>query len=141
MRLAPASLLVLLLGCSTSEGDEDVCKPDDADGIVNVDVTVPITVDDTSFRPAIVKTQNASRVTLILTNAGTRPHGFALDCLPTPNDDGCPARSCFPAEATIAPIAPGTSATVVLSTPLVEGIYAYRSPAEGDVATGQFILQ
>src|SRR5262245_12994305 len=114
--------LVLFCGCSTSN-DEDACKPDDADGIVSVDMTVAVTVNDTSFQPAIIKTQNTSIVTLTLTNAGTHPHGFALDCLPTPNSRSCPTASCFPAAATIAPIAPGTSTTTKFMTPAVEGIY------------------
>jgi hypothetical protein len=132
-------VLLLLLSCSSD--DDDVCKPDDADGVVGVDITLVVKVDDASFQPAIVKTQNSSHVTLTLTNTGTKSHGFAVDCLPTPNGRGCPDRSCFPAEATIAPIAPGASTTVKFTSPVVEGIYIYRSTAEGDAATGQFILQ
>jgi hypothetical protein len=132
---------VLVFACSSSDKADDPCKPDDADGVVGVDITVAVTVDDTSFQPAIIKTQNTSMVTLTLKNTGTRPHGFAVDCLPTPNTKGCPTTSCFPPEATIAPIAPGASTTVKLKTPTVEGIYTYRSSAGGDSATGQFILQ
>jgi hypothetical protein len=129
-------LLSLVLACS-SDRDDDVCKPDDADGIASVDITVALTIDDTSFQPSIVKTQNMSHVKLTLTNAGTKPHGFSVDCLPTPNSDGCPTSSCFPVEAKIDPIAPGQSAKVEFTTPAVEGIYTFRS----DEATGQFILQ
>ena len=40
-------------------------------------------------------------------------------------------------------IAPGASVTVKFTSPAVEGIYTYRSTADGDAAlgTGQFILQ
>lgn len=134
---------LLVVACSGDDTDDDSCAPDDADGIVGVDITVALTVDDTTFSPAIVKTQNSSVVTLTLTNQGTRPHGFAIDCLETPNSRGCPARSCFPAEATISALAPGASVTVKFTSPAVEGIYTYRSTVDGDAAlgTGQFILQ
>src|SRR5262245_21627835 len=136
MRVAQSLLASLfgvafLLSCDADKSD-DACKPDDADGIVNVDMSVAVKVDDTSFQPAIVKTQNRSNVTLTLTNAGTKPHGFGVDRLATPNSNNCPTTSCFPAEATIAPIAPGASVTVRLTTPPVEGIYTYRSTASGD---------
>jgi hypothetical protein len=100
-------------------------------------------VDDTGFAPPIVKVQNKSLLALTVTNRGTRPHGFSVDCLPTPNARGCPTQSCFPDDATIAPLAPGASKTVKLATPAVEGIYTYRSHADGDTAltTGQLILQ
>ncbi len=138
--------LVLVAACGGSDDgddDEDSCAPDDADGITNVDITVALTVDDAAFAPAIVKTQNSSIVTLTLTNKGTRPHGFTIDCLPTPNSRGCPTESCFPAEAKVDAIAPGATATVKFTSPAVEGIYTYRSTAEGDstITTGQFILQ
>jgi hypothetical protein len=133
------------VACSSDDDDDDEssCVPDDADGIANVDIAVALSVDDSTFAPAIVKTQNSSNVTLTLTNTGTRPHGFSVDCYPTPNARGCPAEVCFPNEATIAPIAPGASATVKFTTPAYEAIYTYRSTADGDgaLATGQFILQ
>ena len=141
------ALAAVLVACSSSDDDgdddEDSCVPDDADGIVDQDITVALTVDDTTFGPAIVKTQNSSKVTLTLTNKGTRAHGFSIDCLPTPNQRGCPTESCFPAEAKVAPIAAGQTATVTFTSPAVEGIYTYRSTADGDsaLATGQFILQ
>jgi subtilase family serine protease len=102
-----------------------------------------VTVDDHGFAPPIVNVQNKSLLSLTVTNAGTRPHGFSVDCLPTPNARDCPARSCFPDDATIAPLAPGASKTVKFATPAVEGIYTYRSRADGDAAltTGQLILQ
>src|SRR5262249_46835454 len=39
----------LLLSCNSDESD-DLCKPDDADGIVNVDIAVAVRVDDASFQ-------------------------------------------------------------------------------------------
>ena len=142
MRAAIVAVL-LVVACSSNGDEADVCAPDDADGIVGVEISVALTVNDGAFAPAIIKTQNKSTVTLTVTNQGSRPHGFTIDCLPTPNSRGCPTESCFPPEATIAAIAPGASATVKLETPAVEGIYTYRSTAEGDAAltTGQFILQ
>lgn len=131
----------VLVACSSSDDDDDSCTPDDADGIDNVALTVAVTVDDTGFQPTIIKTQNSSSITLTLTNKGTKPHGFAVDCLATPNARGCPTQSCFPNETTIATVAPGANATATFATPAVEGIYTFRSPVSGDSATGQFILQ
>lgn len=136
-------VLLAVVACSSSDADDDSCAPDDADGIVGVDITVALTVDDTAFTPSIVKTQNTSNVTLMLTNKGTKPHGFAVDCLPTPSSRGCPTQSCFPSDAAIAEVKPGGTVTVRFATPAVEGIYTYRSPLAADtgIATGQFILQ
>ena len=134
------SVTALLAACSSSDAAEN-CAPDDADGVINVAVTVALTIDDSGFQPTIIKTQNSSTVTLTVTNKGTKPHGFGVDCLATPNSRGCPAESCFPSAGTIATIAPGDSAMTKLTTPAVEGIYTFRSPAPGDTATGQFILQ
>jgi hypothetical protein len=138
-----AMLLAVVFACSGDASGTDVCAPDDADGIVGVELAAQVTVDDRGFAPPIVKVQNKSLLVLTLTNAGTRPHGFAVDCLPTPNARGCPTQSCFPDDVTIAPLAPGASKTVKLATPAVEGIYTYRSQADGDGAltTGQLILQ
>ncbi len=126
--------------CS-STGGAAPCSPGDADGIVGVSATFDLTVNDTTFAPTILKAQNRSGVTLTLTNAGTRPHGFAIDCLPTPNGNGCPATSCFGDAATIGPVAPDASATATFTTPNPEGIYTFRSDVPGDTQTGQFIVQ
>lgn len=139
--ISAAICLCIVPACSSDDSDDDACMPDDADGIASVDITVALAIDDTTFAPAIVKTQNTSVVTLTVTNTGTKPHGFAVDCLPTPNAKGCPTTSCFSAAATVPAIAPGSNATVKFTTPAVEGIYTYRSTGEGDTATGQFILQ
>src|SRR4051812_14934506 len=105
---------------------------DDQDGIAGGIFAPMMVVDDKTFSPAILKTQNLADVTLTLRNAGTKPHGFAVACLPS---------ACFPAAATMAPIAPGTSATAVFQTPRVEGLYAFGSSAPGDPQAGQFIVE
>jgi hypothetical protein len=48
---------------------------------------------------------------------------------------GCSPEACFPAGATIAPIAAGTSTTVTFDTPTPDGlIYPFSSSAPGDSA-------
>jgi hypothetical protein len=131
--------------CSGSDAkkNDDLCTPDDADGIIDEPTPLFVTVTDSEFKPAILATQNSSEITLTLQNQGTTPHGFVVDCLPTPNQDGCPVQSCFPSEAQIEPLAPGEQKTVVFESPLVEGIYRFRSdvPEDAALATGQFIIQ
>ena len=146
LSLGFTAVLCGVVACSSSDDDDDddnSCVPDDADGVANVDQPVAVSVTDTGFEPAVITTQNTSNITLTLTNKGTRPHGFSVDCYPTPNQRGCPAEVCFPAEAEIAPIAPGATATTKFATPAYEAIYTVRSKADGDTAltTGQFILK
>jgi len=134
----------LSLACSSSDDDknDDLCTPDDADGIIDEPANPQVTVTDTEFSPKIITTQNSSHVTLTVKNEGTTPHGFVVDCLPTPNSDGCPTQSCFPAESQIDPVDPGHEVTVEFETPLVEGIYTFRSDGAGDTdLKGQFIIQ
>jgi hypothetical protein len=127
------------------------CFPD-SDGINDVPSTIDIVVDDTGFyagspdsgaltdagMKTVITTQNASTVTLTLTNAGTVPHGFEVDCpsvLPTYPDlpSGCSSMACFPSESAIAPIAPGTSATVTFVTPTPDNLlFPFKSSAPGD---------
>ncbi|MFZ5891832.1 MAG: cupredoxin domain-containing protein [Myxococcota bacterium] len=121
--------------------ERETCTPDDLDGVIGGAWTFALVVDDTNFAPLILKTQNSSTVTVSLENRGTRPHDFAIDCLPTPNDDGCPSESCFPPEATIAPVEPGEKGSAAFQTPRVEGIYTFRSTLAGDTLTGQFVVQ
>src|SRR6185503_12585220 len=97
--------------------------------------------DDAAFTPAILKVQNLTKVTLTLTNAGTTPHDFIVSCLPTPNDDGCPTRSCFPEGSATGPLDSGKSLTVKFLVPRVEGIYTFRSSVEGDAQKGQLVVQ
>lgn len=137
--------VVLALGagavhCSTSSGG-DTCSPGDSDGLNGGDTTFVLTVSDDAFAPIILKAQNLSSVTLTLQNAGTRPHDFVVDCLPTPNDNGCPTTSCFPDASAIGPVPPDGSATTTFVTPNPEGIYTFRSDLPGDTQTGQFVIQ
>ncbi len=137
--------LALCLSCSSSTDDDhdSTCTPDDADGIISEPARLVVTVSDTEFAPKILTAQNSSDITLTLENEGTTPHGFVVDCLPTPNNDGCPLESCFPDDAKIEPLAPGESATITFQTPLVEGIYDFRSdvPEDTELTPGQFIVQ
>jgi len=133
------------LACSSTEATKNhgACTPDDADGIIDEPSPLLLVVTDAEFRPRILATQNSSEVTLTLDNQGTRAHRFVVDCKPTPNADGCPAESCFPSEATVGPVGPGERTTVVFVSPLVEGIYDFRSDLAQDteLAPGQFIIQ
>jgi cupredoxin-like protein len=130
---------------SSSEvhGNDQLCAPDDADGIIDEPANLQLTVTDTGFMPKIVTTQNTSTITLKLQNEGSRPHSFVVDCKPTPNTDGCPMKSCFSAAAAIEPVEPGAEVTVSFQTPLVEGIYNFHSdvPEDAELEAGQFIIQ
>jgi hypothetical protein len=134
------ALFPVLSACSGDDAG-DKCELEDADGIIGGAYTFALRVDDQRFDPIILAGQNRAVVTLTLTNAGTMPNGFRIDCLPTPNDDGCATQSCFPEAHAIAPIAPGMSATVEFKIPEVEGIYTYRTLPGDDRRTGQFIIQ
>lgn len=129
-------LAVLALSCSSS-GKSDACFPD-ADGVSDRSYEVVLTVDDDGFSKTILNTQNSSTVTLTLTNAGTLPHGFELECVSVtaeyPNlPAGCPSVTCFPDGSTIEPIPPGTSQTVTFVTPVTDNlIYPFKSGAPGD---------
>jgi hypothetical protein len=126
--------------------DEDTCYPDN-DGVNDFTYTIEIAVNDTGFTSTdgndagaknIIATQNESQVTLTLTNNGTVPHGFQVGCVSVCSSyptlpAGCSPLACFPANSTIAPIAPGTSATVTFLTPTPDGlIYPFSSSAPGD---------
>lgn len=146
-------LLVLLAACSSSSSgsaDGGACFPDN-DGINGGAYTFDLTVDDTGFSKNILATQNDAQVTLTLTNMGTKPHGFEVECASVTSQypdlpAGCPTTACFPAGSTIAPLAPGASATVTFATPTPDDIiYPFRSsaPADADVPglnAGQWTL-
>jgi hypothetical protein len=142
---------------SSGDGDDDgddggagPCAPPDSDGVVGGCYVFDVTVDDTGFTPRILKAQNVGQVTLHLTNAGTRPHDFTMDCIAL-GYPGCPAQSCFPSKASIASVAPGGVATTTFVVPYVEGIYDFRSNLGGDSTLesdggldglwGQFVVQ
>jgi hypothetical protein len=146
------ALTLLALATATSCGPSagGGCASGDGDGLNGGDFTFALTVSDTAFAPTILKAQNLAHVTLTMTNVGTKPHDFVIDCIPTPNSNGCPTTSCF-VDAGIPPVAPDASATQSFATPNPEGIYTFRSDLPGDTQTtadggtvglvGQFIVQ
>jgi len=122
------------------------CYPDN-DGINNETYVIDIAVDDTGFSSTggddagaknILATQNESQVTLTLTNNGTKPHGFQVGCVSVCSSyptlpAGCSPEACFPADSTIAPIAPGAKATITFDTPTPDGlIYPFSSSEPAD---------
>jgi hypothetical protein len=138
--LAFPGAIFFTLDCGgTSNGD--ACAPYDADGIVSGTYTFVVTIDDAGFSPAILKAQNRAKVVLAVTNAGTKPHDLVIGCLPTPNDQGCPSASCFPAEARVPLLEPGSSGSTVFVVPNPEGIYPIRSDVAGDSHAAQFVIQ
>jgi hypothetical protein len=126
------ALAVLAPGCGSSDKDDDACSLDDADGVTGGNVSFEVTVDDDGFVPAILTSQDSANVTLTLRNTGTRPHAFVIDCMPTPNANGCPMTSCFPDTASISAVAPDSLATTTFVVPRVEGIHYYHSDEPGD---------
>ena len=145
-----AVLALLAAACGDPDGSEDPCAPDDADGVIGGSVAFDVTVDETGFSPAILTAQNLAHATLTLHNAGGKPHSFVIDCMPTPNINGCPATSCFPASTAIEPVAPGESAMTMFAVPRAEGIHYFHSDVVGDapepctagaLGCGQFIVK
>lgn len=164
--LAPGALLVLVVvalsHCSSASssspaasGDDDDsgdCFPDN-DGVTGnpTPYIFDVMVNDTGFSKMLLTTQNSAPVMLTLTNTGTKPHGFKVECTSVtpayPNvPAGCPTTACFPAGSTIAPLAPGASATVTFMTPVPDSlIYPFNSnePADSSVTAlndGQWSL-
>ena len=137
-------------GCGDPDDNDDPCAPDDADGVIGGVVTFDLTFDDKGFSQMILTAQNSAKVTLTLRNDGTTPHSFVIDCIPTPNMNGCPTTSCFPAESSIPPVMPGASAPAIFEVPRVEGIHYFHSDVAGDTpgpcmagaaGCGQFIVK
>ncbi len=131
-----------LFGCTSTSGGggaDGGCFPDE-DGINGGDFTFDLTVDDTGFSKTILASQNDAQATLTLTNTGKKPHGFVVGCTSTaaiyPDaPPGCPTLACFPANASIAPLAPGASRTITFDTPTPDGlIYPFRSSEPDDGA-------
>jgi hypothetical protein len=151
-------------GSSASGDGGNTCYPDN-DGINNVPQTVDLVVNDTGFyagspdsgadidagMKTVITTQNSSLIIFTLTNTGTVPHGFTVECtsvLPAYPDlpAGCSSMACFPSISTdagpecqqsaglcISPIAPGTSTTVTFDTPAPDNLlYPFKSNAPGD---------
>ncbi len=131
---------------SNAGGDSGSCVPPDEDGVIGMGTTVfQLNVNDDAFyrggdagTAPILTVQNLAMVKLTLTNTGTKPHDFAIDCYPTPNAVGCPQQSCFAPGASIPSLDPGKSATVTFTVPVLDGvIYTFRSNLPGDTQTGQ----
>jgi hypothetical protein len=130
-----------LTGAEDASVDAQLTCFPDHDGISGCQATIVATVDDTGFSKVVFSSQNYSVVTLTLTNTGTKPHGFEVDCtsvLPGYPDlaAGCPKVSCFPSDSTVAPLAHGESKTVTFLTPIPDGIgFPVRSsePSDCDV--------
>jgi hypothetical protein len=130
---------------SPGDGDDNACTSGDQDGIVGGNNLVELTVSDTGFgvgapdsgsTESNITVQNLAMVTLVMTNIGTRPHDFVIQCMPTPNTKGCPTQSCFPAAANVPAVQPGKSATAMFQTPATEGGYTFTSDEPGDTQTG-----
>jgi hypothetical protein len=130
---------------SNAAADGSTCTPPDEDGYVGHGTTVfQLYVSDDAFyrggdagTSPVLTVQNLATVQLTLTNTGTKPHDFAIDCYPTPNTMGCPQQSCIDA-ASIPTVKPGTSATVTFMVPVRDNIiYTFRSNLPGDAQTGQ----
>jgi len=146
MRTTAVVVGLALLGCtstasssSTEGGGGSGCYPDN-DGLNGGAYTFDLTVDDTGFSKTILASQNDAQATLTLTNTGTKPHGFAVGCTSTAATypdlpAGCPTAACFPANARIAPLAPGASQTITFDTPTPDGlIYPFTSSEPADSA-------
>src|SRR5690242_10492901 len=115
MRLR-AVFAALLVSCGSPKPADTACFPD-ADGTTGGADTIDLTVDDDGFSKSVLNTQNNATVTFTLTNGGTVPHGFELECVSVTGEypnlpAGCPSTTCFPPESTIFPLMPGESTTV-----------------------------
>lgn len=148
--VAIATLVALMTACGDPDDDDEACGFDDADGVIGGNIAFSLTVDDEGFSPAILAAQNTANVTLTLHNAGNKAHSFVIDCLPTPNERGCPLTSCFPQGSSITRLSPGESAMSIFEVPRVEGIYYFHSDVAGDTdeacraaakGCGQFIVK
>jgi hypothetical protein len=128
-RSAYSAFALALAACSNS--DKGV-GGDDQNGISGGTASFAVTVNDTAFMPTILTTENLSTVTLTLTNAGTKPHGFMVQCM---------GNACFPDMAKIAPIDANATAMITFMVPFTEGIFTFASGAPGDTQTGQFIVK
>ncbi len=141
-RLLCAGTVVLALAavhCSSDDdapSGDDPCVQVDQDGVVGGDFAFEVAVGDTGFTPVILKAQNSGVVTVKVTNTGSTPHGFVVDCLVVA---GCTA--CLPDAAKVGPLAPGETRTTTFTVPEQEGIYAIRSNVPGDTFAAQLVLQ
>ena len=154
-----AGWILAVVRCSSNPPGGDRCNPDE-NGVTGTGTTVVLLdVSDTAFKVGTaeggppepnITAENLAGVELTLTNVGTRPHDFVIQCQPTPNANGCPTQSCFPADASIPSLKPGEKATRSFVTPIHEGNYAFISDLPGDTTAapdggltglvGQFVL-
>ena len=152
------SVLALSAGqCSSSPGGPK-CSTD-SNGISGGMHVIDLTVSDTAFTVGAldggpgepnITIENAATVSLTTTNVGAKPHDFVVQCLPSPNADGCPTQVCFPPEANLPQVQPGKSATTTFVAPFHEGLYPFISDVPSDTQTspdggitglvGQFVL-
>ncbi len=133
------ALALAVLHCSSDDAAADrggACMLSDQDGVIGGDFAFDVAVSDTAFTPVILKAQNSGTVRLKVTNTGSKPHGFAIDCLVA---SGCTA--CLPDAAKVGPLAPGETRTTTFVVPEQEGIYAIRSGVPGDSFAAQLVLQ
>jgi hypothetical protein len=128
LAIGAAALTAVGLAC----GSQGSLGGSDQNGIQGGQATFQVTVDDSMFSPMILKAENVAHVTLTLTNTGSRPHDFVVEC-----GNG----ACFPDAAAIGPLAPDAGAVTSFVAPFTEGIYPFHSDLPGDMQTGQFILQ
>ncbi len=131
-RLAFAAMIVLLVPVLVECGSQASLGGSDSDGVSGGDASFSVTVTDDAFSPVVLKTENLANITLTLSNTGTKPHDFVVECM---------GSSCFPEASTIPPVAPDASATVHFVAPYSEGIYTFPSTLPSDTQTGQFLLQ
>ncbi len=138
-------MVIALAGCGSGKTSGNSCSPGDEDGVIGGNNIVLVNVSDAAFAVGGVDSgsdernisvQNSSNLTLTLTNVGTRPHDFVVQCIPSGLPEGCPAQSCFPPEANITTVSAGQSATTTFTTPRVEGAYQFISDVPGDTQVG-----
>jgi hypothetical protein len=141
-RVASLGLVVLLAGARCSiDSPSTQCNPD-SNGVSGGTQVIDLTVSDTAFSVGAadsgppepnITVENAATLTLTLTNVGTRPHDFVVQCQSVPDvPKGCPAQVCFPPDADIPSLQPGQSATTTFVTPSHEGTYPFISDVPGD---------
>lgn len=138
-------LSLAVVRCSSNPPGGDPCNPDE-NGVTGSGTTVVLLeVSDTAFKVGTaeggppepnITAENVASVQLTLTNVGTRPHDFVIQCQPTPNTNGCTTQSCFPADASIPSLKPGEKATRSFVTPIHEGNYPFISDLPGDTTAG-----
>jgi hypothetical protein len=136
---AESGCATAIIGVDASAAELSACFPDH-DGINGGTYTIDITVDDTQFSKTVIGTQNDATAILTVKNAGTKPHGFEVECTSVAPaystvPAGCPSVACFPANSIIAPLQPGESKTITFDTPTPDGLnYPVRSSEPGDCA-------